>query len=177
VRPHKTPQDLARSKFEADQKSLTTTKQKPAELPWHRAGSAGHDQAARAVLRRVHWSKEASRPRTHKSRLFGNRWLPQTTAALLTSACRLAFAYNRVGRGRTPSAVPSSSNSPASHLSSELGLIAQFYPAFPSPPLGRPTRIAAPGDSSAAVATRREGHRSPRSGQEDQHRRWGRGPL
>jgi hypothetical protein len=44
--------------------------------------------------------------------------------ALLTSACRLAIAYNRVGTGQTPSAVPSSSNFPASHLGSET----------PSPP-------------------------------------------
>src|SRR5262245_22059920 len=51
---------------------------------------------------------------------------------------RPTIAYSRVGTGRTPSAVPSSSNFPASHLrSSELGLIAQSYRAFSSPPLGR----------------------------------------
>ena len=43
---------------------------------------------------------------------------------------RPAIAYSRVGTGRTPSAVPSSSNFPASHLGSELGLIAQSYRAF-----------------------------------------------
>jgi hypothetical protein len=82
-------------------------------------------------------------------RLFGNRWLPQTTAArgptLLTSACRLAIAYNRVGTGRTPSAVSSSSNFPTSHLGSEFGLIAQSYRAFSSPPLGLTYMSARPG--------------------------------
>src|SRR6516225_9315082 len=49
-----------------------------------------------------------------------------------------ALAYSRVGTGRTPSAVPSSSNFPASHLrGSELGLIPRSYRAFSSPPLGR----------------------------------------
>ena len=43
-----------------------------------------------------------------------------------------AIAYSRVGTDRTPSAVPSSSNFPASHLGSELGLIAQSYRAFSS---------------------------------------------
>src|SRR5262244_840452 len=60
-----------------------------------------------------------------------------------------AIAYSRLGTGRTPSAVPSSSNFPASHLGSELGLIVQSYRAFSSPPLGRPTRL------SRAVATKR----------------------
>ena len=41
------------------------------------------------------------------------------SAALLTRACPLAIAYNRVGTGRNPSAVPSSSNFPASDLGSE----------------------------------------------------------
>src|SRR5262249_54342959 len=60
------------------------------------------------------------------------------TVGLFTSACRPAIAYSRLGTGRTPSAMPSSSNFPASHLrSSELGLIAQSYRAFSSPPLGR----------------------------------------
>ena len=36
-----------------------------------------------------------------------------------------AIAYSRVGTGRTPSAVPSNSNSPASHSGLEHGLIAQ----------------------------------------------------
>src|SRR5947209_11445752 len=48
---------------------------------------------------------------TPKSRLFGNRWLPQTSTRSLSSA---------------------------------PGLISQSYPAFSSPPLGRPTRIAPP---------------------------------
>jgi hypothetical protein len=52
-----------------------------------------------------------------------------------------AIAYSRVGTGRTPSAVPSSSNFPASRLGSELGLIAQSCRAFSSPPRGRPTRL------------------------------------
>src|SRR5262249_46934359 len=71
---------------------------------------------------------------------LGGRW--QREAALLTSACRPATAYSRVGTDRTPSAVPSSSNFPASHLGSELGLIVQSYRAFSSPPLGRPTRLS-----------------------------------
>jgi hypothetical protein len=50
-------------------------------------------------------------------------------------------AYSRVDTGRNPSAVPSSSNFPASHLGSQLGVIAQSYRAFSSPPLGRPTRL------------------------------------
>ena len=37
--------------------------------------------------------------------------------------------------------MPSNSNFPASHLGSQLGLIAQSYGAFSSPPLGRPTRF------------------------------------
>jgi hypothetical protein len=41
------------------------------------------------------------------------------SAALLTRACPLAIAYNRVGTGQNPSAVPSSSNFPASDLGSE----------------------------------------------------------
>jgi hypothetical protein len=45
-------------------------------------------------------------------------------------SCRPAIAYSRVDTGRTPSAVPSSSNFPASHLGSQLGLIAQSYRAF-----------------------------------------------
>jgi hypothetical protein len=63
------------------------------------------------------------------------------SAALLTRACPPAIAYSRVDTGRTPSAVPSSSNFPASHLGSQLGLIAHSYRAFSSPPLGRPTRL------------------------------------
>jgi hypothetical protein len=41
-----------------------------------------------------------------------------------------AIAYSRVNTGLTPSAVSSSSNFPASHLGSELGLIAQSFRAF-----------------------------------------------
>jgi len=40
------------------------------------------------------------------------------------------FAYSRVGKGRTLSAVPSNSNFPASHLGSQPSLIAQSYRAF-----------------------------------------------
>src|SRR5215471_14201842 len=58
----------------------------------------------------------------------------QREAALLTSACRPAIAYSRVGTGRTPSAVPSSSNFPPSHFGSEPGLIARSYRAFSSLP-------------------------------------------
>jgi hypothetical protein len=57
----------------------------------------------------------------------------QTTAPRGRSAYerhRPAIAYSRGGTGRTPSAVPSSSNFPASHLGSELGLIAQSCRAF-----------------------------------------------
>ena len=71
----------------------------------------------------------------------GCRKRRQREAALLTNACRPAIAYSRGGTGRTPSAVPSSSNFPASHFRSEFGLIAQSYRAFSSPPLGRPTRL------------------------------------
>ncbi len=60
---------------------------------------------------------------------------------IISSACRPAIAYSRVGTGRTLSAVPSSSNFPASHLGSKLGLIAPSYRAFSSLPLGRPTRL------------------------------------
>src|SRR5205823_7720271 len=49
--------------------------------------------------------------------------------------------YSRVSTGRTPSAVPSSSNFPASHLGSKPGLIAQSYRAFSSSPVGRHTRM------------------------------------
>src|SRR5215471_9986342 len=77
----------------------------------------------------------------------------QRGAALLTSACRPAIAYSRVGTGRTPSAVPSSSNFPASHLGSKLGLVAQSYRASSSPPLGPTYTIARPG----AVATSQGG--------------------
>src|SRR5262250_2706753 len=64
------------------------------------------------------------------------------TVGLFTSACRPAIAYSRVGTGRTPSAVPSSSNFAASHSGSKLGLIAQSYRATSSPPFGPPTRKA-----------------------------------
>jgi len=46
---------------------------------------------------------------------------------------RPAIAYNRGGTARTLSAVPSSSNFPASHLGSEFGPIARSYRAFSSP--------------------------------------------
>jgi hypothetical protein len=54
----------------------------------------------------------------------------------LTSACRPTIAYSRVGTGRTPSAVPSSSNFPACHLGLEPILIAQSYRSSSSPPFG-----------------------------------------
>jgi hypothetical protein len=57
----------------------------------------------------------------------------QTTAArgrFPYERCRPAIVYSRVSTGRTPSPVPSSSNFPASHLGSELGLIAQSCRAF-----------------------------------------------
>jgi hypothetical protein len=66
---------------------------------------------------------------------------PAAIDQVLTSACRPAIAYSRVGTGRTPSAVPSSNNFPASHLGLALGLIAQSCRAFSSPPLG-PCAIA-----------------------------------
>ena len=51
--------------------------------------------------------------------------------------------------------------------------------AYASPPPSRERQPAALSGArlpvSAAVATSREGHRSPRSDQEGQHRRWGRG--
>src|SRR5262245_62953585 len=56
-------------------------------------------------------------------------------------SCRPPIAYSRVDTGRNPSAVPSSSNFPASHLGSKLGLIAQSYRVFSSPPFGQPTRL------------------------------------
>src|SRR5262249_14613643 len=83
-----------------------------------------------------------------------------------------AIAYSTVDT-RTPSAVPSSSNSPTAHLGLELALIAQSYRPFSSSPLGGPTQVARRKlrPSSAAVATSREGHHSPRSGRESQHPR------
>jgi len=56
-----------------------------------------------------------------------------------------AIVYNRIGTG-TPSAVPSSSNFPASSFG--LGLIAQSYRAFSSPPLGGGTDVPAPANPS-----------------------------
>jgi hypothetical protein len=47
---------------------------------------------------------------------------------------RPAISYSRGRTGRTPSAVPSSSNFPACHLTSELGLIGRPYQPFPSSP-------------------------------------------
>jgi hypothetical protein len=64
------------------------------------------------------------------SAIAGCRKRLQREVALLTSACWPAIAYSRVGTGRTPSAVLSSSNFPASHLGLELPLIAQSYRAF-----------------------------------------------
>ena len=72
-------------------------------------------------------------------------------------SCRPPIAYSRVDTGRNPSAVPSNSNFPASHLGSQLGLIAQSYRAFSSPPRGRPRRL--PGQ--AAFCRRRRQPRRP----------------
>src|SRR6478672_10438097 len=68
---------------------------------------------------------------------------PRSARPLLTSAGRPAIAYSRVRTSGTPSAVPSSSNVPASHLGSELALIAQSCRAFSSLPLAR--QIVPPG--------------------------------
>ena len=76
-----------------------------------------------------------------------------TGTGRIGGSCRPPIAYSRVDTGRNPSAVPSNSNFPASHLGSQLGLIAQSYRAFSSPPLGRPTPIAPSGGLLAAVAT------------------------
>jgi hypothetical protein len=43
---------------------------------------------------------------------------------------RPAIAYSRIGTARILSAVPSSSNFPASHLGSEFGSIARSYSIF-----------------------------------------------
>ena len=64
-----------------------------------------------------------------------------------------AISYSKVDTGRSPSAVPSSSNFPPSHFGSEPGLIAQSYRAFSSPPLW-PTYTIAP---AGAVATSQGG--------------------
>ena len=64
------------------------------------------------------------------SAIAGCRKRLQREVALLMSACWPAIAYSRVGTGRTPSEVLSSSNFPASHLGLELPLIAQSYRAF-----------------------------------------------
>jgi hypothetical protein len=57
-----------------------------------------------------------------------------TGAGRIGVSGRPAIAYSRVDTGRNPSAGPSNSNFPASHLDS-VGLIAQSYRAFSSPPL------------------------------------------
>jgi hypothetical protein len=49
---------------------------------------------------------------------------------VVNGSYRPAIAYSKVGTGRTPSAVPSSSKFPVSHLGSECGLIARSYRAF-----------------------------------------------
>jgi hypothetical protein len=48
------------------------------------------------------------------------------SAALFTRACPPAIVYSRVDTSLIPSAMPSSSNFPASHSGLEHGLIAQF---------------------------------------------------
>ena len=55
-----------------------------------------------------------------------------TGAGRIGVSGRPAIAYSRVDTGRNPSAGPSNSNFPASHLDS-VGLIAQSYRAFSSP--------------------------------------------
>jgi hypothetical protein len=52
------------------------------------------------------------------------------SAALLTRACPPAIAYSRVDTSRTLSAVPSSSNFPASYSGLASGLVAQSYRTF-----------------------------------------------
>jgi hypothetical protein len=97
----------------------------------------------------------------------GCRKRQQREATLLTNACRPAIAYSRVGTGRTPSAVPSSSNFPASHLGSKLGLIAQSYRVFSSPPFGQPTRLPGallPPSPPAEKATAAHGQHTPCGG-------------
>ena len=81
-----------------------------------------------------------------RSTVQANKRSQVTRASVLRTACRPAIAYSRVDTGRNPSAVPSSSNFPASHLGSELGLIAQSCRAFSSPPRGQSCTIARPGD-------------------------------
>jgi hypothetical protein len=56
----------------------------------------------------------------NRRRRLGIIWERESAIELL----ELESHRVRVGTGRTPSAVPSSSNFPASHLGSELGLIA-----------------------------------------------------
>ena len=122
----------------------------------------------------------ASRTLACKLNLEATTQMTAARGRFATNACRPAIAYSRVGTGRTPSAVPSSSNFPASDLDSRPGLIvliAQSCRGFSSPPFGRSARLpheatlAAANDvcelrrklrrSSAAVATSREGQRSP----------------
>src|SRR5262245_31995487 len=69
-------------------------------------------------------------------------------------ACQPTIAYSTVDTGRTPSAVPSSSNFPPS-LGSEPGLIAQSYRAFSSPPLWPTYTIARPALSLPVKADHR----------------------
>jgi hypothetical protein len=66
-----------------------------------------------------------------------------------------AIAYSKVSTGRTPSAVPSSSNFPASHLGSEPGLIVQSYRAFHLRHVAGSTRAARPAPSPPAKTDHR----------------------
>ena len=65
-----------------------------------------------------------------RSTIAGCRKRLQRKVGLLMSACWTAIAYSRVGTGRTPSEVLSSSNFPTSHLGLELPLTAQSHRPF-----------------------------------------------
>jgi hypothetical protein len=83
---------------------------------------------------------------------------PQTTAARGRFACERrwpAIANSRGGTGRTPSAVPSSSNFPASHLGSEPALTAQSCRAFSSSATRPSLRVFAQPDAHAIFCRRR----------------------
>jgi hypothetical protein len=76
---------------------------------------------------------------------------------VVNGSYRPAIAYSRVGTGRTPSAVPSSSKFPISHLGPECGLIARSYRAFSFLRHSDGLHDYATKRSSADGATSREG--------------------
>jgi hypothetical protein len=128
------------------------------------------DQEPRSLCRPP-GRRSAGRLGSNGGVFFGQR------EAALTSACRPAIAYSRVDTGWTPSAVPSSSNFPASHLGSTLGLIAQSYRTFSSPPLGdlrdcpRPGSLLPP-SPPAKKATARQDQTGPSWHSFTQSGRW-----